>query len=117
MYKLSFATIAQSIAEQDIELKEFGSKEKLLYYFEKRSDFGSFNGVYVVVVDIDDGIYNNNQYPAALISRSFNQVHNYIRDFWIMNTDLHFFVFEYETYSDAVGYVSDIFETSSINGL
>lgn len=112
-YSFNYASITQyELGVIDIETKHFEDWEGCFKYFEYRLD-KSFNGVYVAFLsDIED--YNTDEYPSALITRSYNEMHKYFKYKWLMNTPLCINIFEYPTYENALEYLHDYFETSSI---
>jgi hypothetical protein len=111
-YTFNYASIVQfGLEDADVETRHFDNFDTLFKYFQQRLDYTSFDGVYVASLDYED--FNTNEYPSALITRNYNELHNFLKNGWLMNTPVVMHIFECPTYEEALGFLGDCFETSS----
>lgn len=113
IYKFNYGSEVQSATGQDIETKEFRTIDQMIDYAKKRlpDDFG---GVYTVMFEAPYLNPSHVEFPSALITRNEKELILYLQKRWFFNDPCNLFIFEWNSYDEALKYLYDFFETSSI---
>lgn len=112
LFRLSYGSMIGLELGQDIETKSFNNINELLLYLSNRIDI-EFNGVYTIEYENENNKCITDESPSSLITRNIKELIMY-SSFILSNENNHLTIFEWDFYDDAIEYVRDSFETSSI---
>lgn len=111
-YQLHYGSIMQAKTSQDIEGKKFRTIDELIIYASSRIET-SFDGIYTASFELPINELNRDEFPSALVTRNWKELVLYITNRWFENEPCNLFIFEWESYEDALFYLLDCTETSS----
>jgi hypothetical protein len=112
MYSLNYGSTVQQEMQQDIERTEFQDLIKLRLYLIERLDFQE-DVVFTVQIEWKHLNPSHEEFPSALVCRQQREIISYIGKLWFGDDPFDLFIFEWDSYEDAINYLHDSMQTSS----